>query len=163
MPKRLTWQLAAVATAILCMAGCGLFGKPAPRKPNLYTVEGTVLDAMTQKSIHSARVMVRATIPSVTNTTGLPPIRGKMPSLGGQMLMTGYGVTDTNGKYRIELSEGYQIVRTATRIRIEASAAGYTAGSTELPAPQTEKSSYEAPDIILVRPPTTGFGPPLPK
>jgi|WetSurMetagenome_2_1015567.scaffolds.fasta_scaffold669919_1 hypothetical protein len=153
MSRRLTLRLAALAAALaVATAGCGLFGLSAPRKPSLYTVEGRVFDAATHKPIQSARIMVRATIPAVTNATGMPPLSGKAASLGGQMIMSGYGLTDTDGRYSVELSEGYQIARTATQIRIEASAPGYLAGSTQLSAPTSAEPSYDAPDIILTRP-----------
>ena len=133
------------------MAGCGLFVKSPPPKPQLYTVEGRILDAQTGKPMANARVMVRATIPAQVNTTGLPPISGHMPSLGGQMLMTGYGITGPDGTYQVELSEGFQIARLASEIRVEASAPGYLAAGTDMPIPKTDEPAYKAPDILLIR------------
>jgi hypothetical protein len=152
MTNQTTICLAGLAAMLAAAAsGCGLFVKSPPPKPQLYAVEGRVIDAQTGNGMLNVRVMVRATIPAMANATGLPPMSGKAPALGGQILMTGYGMTGTEGRYRVELSEGFEIARLATQIRVEVSAPGYLAEGADMPIPKADQAAYKAPDILLSR------------
>ena len=128
-----------VAVAALLAAGCGT---GASRKPLLYQVRGRVVDAETELGVPSARVLLRAAL--------------RTP-LGTQVLSS-YGVADADGKYTVELSEPFEIVRHAAQIRIDVSRYGYASHGTELPPPATRERFHTVPDIVLGR--TGGPAPP---
>jgi len=126
--------LALGALAIALVAGCRL-PPPQPRKPKLYEVRGRVIDADTQQGVPGVRVRVRATIPVGA----------------GAQYLTSYAVSSVDGTYRAELSEGFDIVRYAVEIRVDASKEGYIAGGADLPPPAKKRDYYPVPDIVIKR------------
>jgi len=114
------------------MVGCGT---PTSRKPNLYEVRGRVVDAETKLGLASARVRVRAV----------------MPSAVGKQVLTSYAVADVEGQYRAELAAGFAAVQHAAEVRVDASVPGYVPGGVDLPPPQKSQGHYAAPDILLSR------------
>jgi hypothetical protein len=155
-------RLTAILTATLLAAqaaGCGNLFHTTPSKPQLYRVEGRVLDSVTRQGLARARVLLRATVPTQMNSqaltaAGSPDARG-----GGVVQLSNYGMTDANGAYAVELSEGFGIVQHASRIRVEASLAGYVAGGIDLPIPIRDQPLYKAPDLFMAEgwlsPPST--------
>ncbi len=114
--------------------GCHL-PSPRPRKPTLYEVRGRVIDADTQQGVAAARVRVRATLPFGS----------------GAQYLTAYAVTEMDGTYRVELSEGFAVMQQAAAIRIDASKEGYIPGGADLPPPAKPRDYYEAPAIVVKR------------
>ena len=67
-------RLTAILTATLLAAqaaGCGNLFHTTPSKPQLYRVEGRVLDSVTRQGLARARVLLRATIPTQMNSQAL--------------------------------------------------------------------------------------------
>ena len=155
-------RLTAILTATLLAAqapGCGSLFHKTPAKPQLYRVEGRVLDGLTRQGLGKVRILLRAIIPTQLQTqalaaAGSPDARGS-----GAVQLSSYAVTAEDGSYTVELSEGFQIVRSATRIRLEASLPGYSAAGIDLPAPTAPEPVYKAPDLFLAHgtlaPPST--------
>jgi len=141
------------------LVGCGSLFHTTPAKPQLYCIEGRVLDGLTRQGIGKARILLREIIPMQLQTqalaaAGSPDARGS-----GAVQLSSYAVTAEDGSYTVELSEGFQIVRSATRIRLEASLPGYSAAGIDLPAPTAPEPVYKAPDLFLAHgtlaPPST--------
>jgi hypothetical protein len=154
--------LVLMAAAAGLAAGCGTLWVPVPDKPQLYRIEGRVLDATNQTPVANARVMLRAAIPQQLITQGLPVIDNVKPGGGGAIQMTGYGFTRSDGTYDVELSEGFEIVKTAKIIRVEVSAAGYLSGSVDIPPPTQPAKVYKVPNVFLPAAPRSATGRPLP-
>jgi len=114
-------------------AGCGPLMHPAPEKPDLYRITGRVADAQTRQGLPNVRVLLRVTI---------------LTDLGPRALIS-YGYTGANGSYRVEVSEGFAVVREAVQIRLEASGRGYKPAAIDLPPPAKPEKVYPAPDILL--------------
>ena len=121
--------------AILTLAVAAGCGTPASRKPALYQVRGRVVDAETKQGVSGARVLLRATL-----HTGI-----------GTQILSSYGVAGTDGKYSVELSEPFETVRHAAKIRIDVSKRGYAPGWAELPPPARKERFLQVPDIVLGR------------
>ena len=130
--------------AILTLAVAAGCGTPASRKPALYQVRGRVVDAETKQGVSGARVLLRATL-----HTGI-----------GTQILSSYGVAGTDGKYSVELSEPFETVRHAAKIRIDVSKRGYAPGWAELPPPARKERFLQVPDIVLGR--AGGPAPPTP-
>ena len=121
-------------------AGCG----PAkPAKPILFRVCGRVLDADTKQGLAQARLLLQASIPIASGTT----------------MLKVFGATAADGKYDMELSEGFQVVQYASRIRLDVAKKGYGGVSVEVPVPVKEAPFYKMGDIVLTR---TSQAPPAP-
>jgi len=114
-------------------AGCGPLMHPAPEKPDLYRITGRVADAQTRQGLPNVRVLLRVTI---------------LTDLGPRALIS-YGYTGANGSYRVEVSEGFAVVREAVQIRLEASGRGYKPAAIDLPPPAKPQKVYPVPDILL--------------
>jgi len=134
------YHLTFIISVLLGMAGCG---RVVPRKPLLYCVQGRVIDAETKQGLPRARVLVRAAIPTAM----------------GLRILSAYGLADAGGRYEVELSEGVEVLREATYIRVDASADGYLASWAEVPVPMEEQAAYRAADIVLRK----GEPPPAPQ
>jgi hypothetical protein len=115
-------------TALLA-AGCF-----SPR-PDFYVLRGRVLDAETGRGLGDARLRLRAAI-----ATDLGP-----------KVFSAYGITAPDGTYELELSEGYDALRLAGRIRLDAGKSGYATGGAEVPPPARKQKVYAAPDVVLQR------------
>jgi len=122
----------AIAALALLAPGCH-WPRPRPRKPNLYEVRGRVVDADTGQGVADVRVRLRATIAGPA----------------GAQHLTSYAVTQSDGTYRAELSAGFDLVRRATEIRLDASKQGYIAGGADLAPPAKERDYYKAPAIVV--------------
>ena len=107
--------------------------RPPPSKPQTYFVKGRVVDAATGQGLPYARVLLRAAIPTDR----------------GPQILSSYSFTGAQGAYEAELSEGFDVVRAATHIRVDAARDGYSPGGVDLPAPTQKESVYMAPDIVL--------------
>jgi hypothetical protein len=124
----------AVSTALAhLLAGCGPLIRPAPEKPDLYRITGRVADAQTRQGLPNVRVLLRVTM---------------LTDLGPRALVS-YGYTGANGSYSVEVSEGFEVVRQAVQIRLEASGRGYKPAAVDLPPPANPEKVYPAPDILL--------------
>ena len=126
----------------LCV-GCGPVHRSPPPKPVLYRIQGQVIDARTGHAVAGARILLRAAIPVETGTQTISSV------------LTSYGITGADGRYDVELSEGFDVVRAATRIRLEAQAEGYLAETRDLPVPAVKEKVYRVTDLSLIpgRPP----------
>jgi len=119
-----------IPAILILLAGCGpLF----QRKPLLYRVQGRVFDAKTKQGLANARVLLRAA----------------MPGPAGTQFLSAYGIAGPTGAYDVELSEGFEVLRQATHIRIEASLRGYLAAGYDLPPPAKKEDVCRVPDIFL--------------
>jgi len=124
-------------TALLA-AGCF-----SPR-PDFYVLRGRVLDAETGRGLGDARLRLRAAI-----ATGLGP-----------KVLSAYGMTGPDGAYEMELGAGYDALRLAGRIRLDAGKAGYATGGAEIPPPARKQNVYAAPDVVLQRTESKPFAAP---
>ena len=124
-------------TALLA-AGCF-----SPR-PDFYILRGRVLDAGTGRGLGDARLRLRAAI-----ATDLGP-----------RVFSAYGVTAPDGTYELELSAGYDALRLAGRIRLDAGKSGYATGGAEIPPPPKKQNVYAAPDVVLQKAELKPFAPP---
>jgi hypothetical protein len=97
-----------------------------------------VIDARTGQPVAGARLLLRAAIPIET---------GAMTT---SSVLTSYGTSGADGRYDVELSEGFGVVRVATRIRLEAQAEGYLAEARDLPVPAVKEKVYRVPDLSLI-------------
>jgi hypothetical protein len=129
------------AATLAAAGGCGVPASP-PRKPNLYEVRGRVVDADTGQGVADARVRVRATIPAAV----------------GDQILAAYAMTRSDGTYRAELAEGFDVVRLASEVHVVATKNGYIPGGADLPPPEKDRPYYEAPDVVMTR----GHVPPAP-
>ena len=117
--------------SVLALPGCGawnLGGRPA-----LYRLQGRVVDGGTQQGLPNTRVLVRAAIPTHF----------------GPRTLAAYAYTNAAGSYEAELSEGFEVIRTATGIHLEAGRGGYQPAGLDLPPPTQEQPVYKAPDLVL--------------
>jgi len=119
-----------VLAAVALAAGCGGANRPSGD----YQLSGRVLDAETKKPLAQARLLFQALLPSQMG----PPCVIKICDIAG-----------LDGTYRINVPAGYDAMRTALAIRIDAALAGYTPAGTELPPPTEKKDVYEVPDLLL--------------
>ncbi|MBM4017358.1 MAG: hypothetical protein FJ288_03375 [Planctomycetes bacterium] len=120
-----------------------------PPKPDLYRVTGRVIDAPTKQGLGGVRLLLRAAIPT---------------DLGPRTLAA-HGYTSATGTYSVELSEGFDVLRTAMGIRLEASKRGYLPVMVDLPPPAPGQKAYPVPDIVLAPgdlPPATVAPPGVP-
>ena len=124
--------------ATLLAAGCF-----SPR-PDFYVLRGRVLDAGTGRGLGEARLRLRAAI--ATNL--------------GPRVFSAYGTTAPDGTYELELGEGYDALRLAGRIRLDAGKSGYATGGAEIPPPARKQNVYAAPDVVLQRAELKPFAPP---
>ena len=141
------------------LVGCGDLFRTTPAKPQLYCVQGRVVNGLTRQGLGKARVLLRATIPMQLQTQALA-VAGSPDAQGsGAIQLSSYAMTAEDGSYTVELSEGFEIVRSATRICVEASLPGYSAAGIDLPAPNAPEPFYKAPDLFLtsgtLAPPST--------
>jgi hypothetical protein len=147
--------IAAIVAMSLASGGCA-FPRQAEPKPTLYRVVGRVLDGHTRQPLANVRVRLRAVLPVNFNASSLPVYGDKKPAGAGTIPLTSYGITRTDGKYDIELSEKPEVVRSAIEIRVDASLGGYELGACDLPPPGQPQAAYEAPDIYLLPRSPTG-------
>lgn len=131
--------------------GCGNLFHTTPAKPQLYRVQGRVVDGLTRQGLGKARVLLRATIPMQLNAQALAAAGSPDAQGGGAVQLSNYGVTDEDGSYTVELSEGFGVVRNASRIRLEASLPGYAAAGIDMPVPTKDDPVHKAPDLFLAR------------
>jgi hypothetical protein len=132
-------------------AGCGNLFHTTPSKPQLYRIQGRVLDGLTRQGLGKARVLLKATISTQLNTQALAAAGSPDAQGGGVVQLSNYAVTDENGAYTMELSEGFEIVRAAARIRLEAALPGYAAAGIDLPPPTKDEPVHKVPDLFLAR------------
>jgi len=133
------YHLTLIISVLFGVVGCG---RMVPRKPVLYCVQGRVIDAETKQGFPRARVLVRASIPTTL----------------GPRVLSSYGLADARGVYEVELSEGFEVLREAMHIRVDASADGYLTSWAEVPVPAEKKAVYQVADIVLKKgepPPAT--------
>jgi len=135
--RRLTVAAFALALAGPCLAGgCGGATKTAkPKPPAPYRLSGRVIDAGTGKPIPQARLRFRA----VLNTI-----------LGPRSIQI-FDVADVDGTYRLDVPPGYDVMRAASQIRIDAAQVGYTVAGADIPPPTEKKDVYEVPDIAIAK------------
>ena len=132
-PLRIRWAVVtALAALAVVSAGCG---PGADRKPQLYRLTGRIIDGETRQGVPSVRLLLRAVIPT---------------SLGKRTLAA-YGVTDADGKYDVELSEGFAVLHYADSILLEAAKPGYLPSRIDVPPPGDPKSAHTLPDLTLER------------
>ena len=129
-PGALRWMI--VLAALAAMAGCGRQGAQS-KKPQLYAVRGRVIDGATGQGLAYARVLLRASLDT---------------SLGPRTLAA-YGVTTADGAYSVELSETFDVVRYATRIRLDATKRGYVPAEIAIPPPDAGRPFHAVPDLVL--------------
>ena len=103
------------------------------RSGDLYRLGGRVLDAQTQRGLPQVRLRLQAKIPT---------------ALGASALVT-YGLTREDGTYELELGAGFDLMRLAERIRLDAGKPGYEPSGADISPPTQKRASYTAPDIIL--------------
>jgi len=118
-----------ILAGALLAAGCF-----SPR-PDFYVLRGRVLDADTGQGIAQARLRLRAAV--ATNL--------------GPKVFSAYGITAPDGSYELELAEGYDALRLAGRIRLDAGKTGYATGGADIPSPARKQKAYAAPDVLLQR------------
>ena len=124
-------------TAFLA-AGCF-----SPR-PDFYRLRGRVLDPDTGRGLGDARLRLRAAV--ATNL--------------GPKVFSAYGITAPDGSYELELGAGYDALRLAGRIFLEAGKPGYAPGGAEIPPPAAKQKAYAAPDVVLQKAELKPFAPP---
>jgi len=141
------------------LVGCGNLFRTTPNKPQLYRVEGRVLDGLTHQGLGKVRVLLKATIPTQLNTQALAAAGSPDAQGSGAVQLVNYAMTAEDGSYTVELSEGFRIVRSAARIRVEASLPGYSPGGIDIPTPTRDEPVHKAPDLLLMEgapaPPST--------
>ncbi|MGB2613884.1 MAG: hypothetical protein WBD63_00785 [Phycisphaerae bacterium] len=116
--------------AAFAALGCGCM---AGRSGNVYRLRGRVLDAETGRGLDRARLRLRAL----------------MPTALGPKTLAAYGLTQPDGTYELELGAGFDVMREALRIRLEAGKPGYDTASADFGAPAGRQTIYPAPDITL--------------
>jgi len=120
--------------ALVVASGCGGPNQGAqPKPPEPYRLSGRVVDAATGRPIPQARLRFQA----VLNTL-LGPRSIKMLDIAG-----------IDGTYLLQIPAGYDMMRAANQIRIDAAQVGYTVAGVDLPAPSEKKKVYAVPDIAL--------------
>jgi len=125
---------------LLALLAAGCF---SPR-PDFYVLRGRVLDAETGRGLGDARLRLRAAV-----ATGLGP-----------KVLSAYGMTGPDGAYEMELGAGYDALRLAGRIRLDAGKAGYATSGAEIPPPARKQKVYAAPDVVLQRTESKPFAAP---
>jgi hypothetical protein len=134
----ITWRRGWLAMAVLGGAlavGCG------PTRPPLYAVRGRVLDANTRQGVAQANLLLRALI---VREGGVAPTRDSTT-------LVAYGLTDSDGAFEIALAGGFEVLRQARQIRLEAVKSGYTLSTTDISPPTRKEESYKVPDIVIAR------------
>jgi len=114
---------------VLASVGCG------PKKPELFRVRGRIVDAETKQGLSGVKVLLRAGIP-----TGV-----------GATTLKSFGLTGADGRYDVELSEGFGVLRTAAEIRLDAAKQGYGPVSVGVPVPLRPAPFIPLGDIVLTR------------
>ena len=135
-----------VVVLLLAASGCGPL---IPGKPDFYRIEGRVIDAATREPLPYVHLYLKANIPT---------------SFGVRTLSAS-GFTQADGRYTIELGEGFDVLETAARIRLDASRSGYLPGGTDLQPPKREQKVYTVPDIFIAPgrlPPSSTLPPGVP-
>ena len=127
-----TMRLIVVLVLGLVAAGCG---HARPAKPVLFRVCGRVLDADTKEGLAQARLLLQASIPTGAGSTTLKT----------------FGATGADGKYDVELSEGFQVLQYASQIRLSVAKQGYGSVSVDVPIPAKASPFYPMGDIVLAR------------
>ena len=159
MLGRLATIFAVTLLVAVALSGCGNLFHTTPSKPQLYRVEGRVLDGLTRQGLGKVRILLKATIPTQLNTQALAAAGSPDAQGSGAVQLANYAMTAEDGSYTVELSEGFQVVRSAARIRVEASLPGYSPGAIDLPVPSRDEPVHEAPDLLLMEgapaPPST--------
>ena len=128
---------------VLLLAALACTGCFSPR-PDFYVLRGRVLDAGTGRGLGGTRLRLRAAV-----ATDLGP-----------KVFSAYGITAPDGSYELELGAGYDALRLAGRIRLDAGKAGYATGGAEIPPPAKKQKAYAAPDLVLQRAEVKPFTPP---
>jgi hypothetical protein len=128
---------------VILLTALGSIGCFSPR-PDFYVLRGRVLDAETGRGLGDARLRLRAAI-----ATDLGP-----------KVLSAYGMTGPDGAYEMELGAGYDALRLAGRIRLDAGKSGYATGGAEIPPPATKQKAYAAPDVVLKRAESKPFATP---
>ena len=151
--QHLTFNISHLTFFVLAFlsCGCGSLFQTTPAKPRLYCVEGRVLDGVTRQGLGKTRVLLRATVPTQMNTRSLVAAGSPDAKGSGAVQLASYAVTDDDGAYTVELSEGFEVLQSATRIRLEASLPGYSAAGIDMPIPVRNQPTYKAPDLFLAR------------
>jgi hypothetical protein len=159
-----------IAVSMMATTGCGSMFQDKS-KPTLYRVTGRVLDPFSKKPLVNVRLQLRAAIPIATDIGRLParggvqprdpnqdylswvikrqPVDRVQPRDSSKTYLVANGFTRANGTYDLELSEGFEVLRSATDIRIEAFLGGYEIGTMDMPVPNKPQKSYAAPDLYL--------------
>jgi hypothetical protein len=122
----------ALAAASWAAGGCG-WPVMRPKKPVLYAVTGRIVDAATGQGIAGARLLLRAEIPTDR----------------GPRTLSAYAAAGVDGTYRVELAEGYAVVRYATSIRLEVASRGTSGAIVDIPPPTSKEKAYRLPDLAL--------------
>jgi hypothetical protein len=142
------WVFVAIAVGVVAAGGCGR-GRQA--KPELFRLRGRIVDAETKQGMAQVRLVLSAVIPTAA----------------GKTTLKNYGITAADGFYDIELSEGFETLRYASQIRLEAAKHGYAAVSVEVPAPMKGAPFFRLGDIVMARSgagvPSGSVRPPVPR
>jgi hypothetical protein len=134
--RRCGWLAVLVGVIGGAMAtGCG------PSKPALYSLRGSVVDAGTKQGVSQVNLVLRALVVR----------EGGAVATRATTTLVAYGMTDTDGKYEIELAEGFDVLRQARQIRLEASKNGYSLAAMDIPPPNRKEDFYKLPDVLMVR------------
>jgi hypothetical protein len=135
LAQRWRWPTALIALlGVTVLVGCG------PSKPQLYSVRGRVVDAATRQGVVQAKLLLRALL-----------VEANKEGLAASATLMAYGFTEADGTYSVELSQGFDVLRRASAIRLEASAPGYGTATMDVPAPTKKEEFYKLPDILMVR------------
>jgi len=150
--QHLTFNISHLTFCVLAFlsCGCGDLFRSTPSKPQLYRVEGRVLDGVTRQGLAKVRVLLKATIPTQFNAQALSAAGSTDARGAGKVQLSSYAVAEEDGSYTVSLSEGFEIVRNATQIRLEASLPGYAAAAIDMPLATKDEPFYKAPDIFMV-------------
>jgi hypothetical protein len=144
--------LVIAATAVAGAVGCGT----SSSKGQLYCVTGKVVDAATRLPLANAQLRLMAAVNVDVDVSRLPRIGETAPTGSGVNNLTGVGRTAPDGTYELKLARGFDVMRRARRIHIEAGMPGYEVSGVDVPVPTVRKDEYEAPTIFLTRRMPTG-------
>jgi hypothetical protein len=141
-----------VIASLLAAVGCGT----SSSKGQLYCVTGKVIDATTRLPLANAQLRLMAAVNVDVDVSRLPKIGETAPAGTGISNLSGVGRTAGDGTYELKLARGFDVMRRAKRIRIEAGMPGYEVSGVDVPVPTVRKDEYEAPTIYLTRRMPTG-------
>ena len=117
------------------------------------------MDGLTRQGLAKVRVLLKATVPTQFNAQALSAAGSTDARGAGKVQLSSYAVAEEDGSYTVSLSEGFEIVRNATQIRLEASLPGYAAAAIDMPLATKDEPFYKAPDIFMAEgwlsPPST--------